>query len=54
VLGESNKNIYLSSRNLGNTKVVTVSDLNTYDILNAQNLLLVESSVKELENLLSN
>ena len=54
VLGESNKNIYLSSRNLGNTKVVTVSDLNTYDILNANNLLLVESSVKEIENLLSN
>jgi large subunit ribosomal protein L4 len=54
VLGESNKNVYLSSRNLANTKVVTVSDLNTYDILNAQNLLLVESSVKEIENLLSN
>ncbi|MGQ0828648.1 MAG: 50S ribosomal protein L4 [Bacteroidota bacterium] len=52
VLGESNKNIYLSSRNLGNTKVVTVSDLNTYDILNAQNLLLVESSVKKLEDIL--
>ncbi len=54
VLGESNKNIYLSSRNLSNTKVVTASDLNTYDILNANNLLLVESSVKEIENLLSN
>lgn len=54
VLGESNKNIYLSSRNLTNAKVVTASDLNTYDILNATNLLLVESSVKEIENLLSN
>lgn len=53
VLGEPNKNVYLSSRNLGKTKVVTVSDLNTYDILNAQNLLLVESSVKEIEKLLS-
>lgn len=53
VLGEPNKNIYLSSRNLGKTKVVTASDLNTYDILNAQNLLLVESSVKEIEKLLS-
>jgi large subunit ribosomal protein L4 len=52
VLGESNKNIYLSSRNLGNTKVVTASDLNTYDILNAQNLLLLESSIKEIENIL--
>lgn len=54
VLGESNKNIYLSSRNLANTKVVTASDLNTYDILNANNLLFLESSVKEIENLLSN
>lgn len=54
VLGESNKNIYLSSRNLTNAKVVTASDLNTYDILNANNLLLVESSVKEIENLLGN
>ena len=54
VLGASNKNVYLSSRNLGSTKVVTVSDLNTYDILNANDLLFVESSVKEIENLLSN
>ena len=54
VLGESNKNIYLSSRNLTNAKVVTASDLNTYDILNANSILLVESSVKEIENLLSN
>lgn len=54
VLGESNKNIYLSSRNLANTKVVIASDLNTYDILNANNLLFLESSVKEIENLLSN
>jgi large subunit ribosomal protein L4 len=53
-LGESNKNVYLSSRNLANAKVVTASDLNTYDILNANNLLLVESSVKEIEKLLSN
>ena len=53
VLGNSNKNVYLSSRNLSNTKVVTASDLNTYDILNAQNLLIVESSVKEIENILA-
>ena len=52
VLAESNKNIYLSSRNLGNTKVVRASDINTYDVLNANHLLLVESSVKEIEKLL--
>jgi large subunit ribosomal protein L4 len=54
VLGESNKNVYLSSRNLPLAKVVTASELNTYDILNANNLVLLESSVKEIENLLSN
>lgn len=54
VLGESNKNVYLSSRNLPQARVVTASELSTYDILNANNLLLVESSVKEIENLLGN
>lgn len=53
VLAEPNKNIYLSSRNLGNAKVVIASELNTYDVLNAGNLLLCESSVKEIENILS-
>lgn len=53
VLGESNKNVYLSSRNLSNSKVVKASDLNTYDILNANNVLFVESSIKEIENLLA-
>jgi ribosomal protein L4 len=38
---------------LGNTKVVRASDLNTYDVLNASNLLLVESSLKEIETFLS-
>lgn len=53
VLGESNKNVYLSSRNLTNSKVVTASDLNTYDILNANSIVFVESSIKEIENLLA-
>ncbi|HHV03210.1 MAG: 50S ribosomal protein L4 [Bacteroidales bacterium] len=42
VLPDNNNNIYLSSRNVERTKVVTVSDLNTYDIVNAQNLILIE------------
>jgi large subunit ribosomal protein L4 len=54
VLGDTNKNIFLSSRNLKGTKVVKASDLNTYDILNASNLVLVESSVKEIEKVLGN
>jgi large subunit ribosomal protein L4 len=53
VLAESNKNIYLSSRNLGGTKVVTASELNTYDILNANNLVLDEGSLTIIENILT-
>jgi large subunit ribosomal protein L4 len=54
VLGESNKNVYLSSRNLTRAKVVIASELSTYDILNASNLLLSESSVASIEKLLNN
>jgi len=53
VLGESNKNVYLSSRNLERTKVVVASDLNTYDILNASNVVLAESSLKQIETILT-
>jgi large subunit ribosomal protein L4 len=52
VLGELNKNVYLSSRNLKASKVVTNSELNTYDILNANNLVLSEGSLDGIvENL---
>jgi large subunit ribosomal protein L4 len=54
VLGDSNKNVYLSSRNLQGAKVVTALELNTYDIVNAQTLILSEGSVKVLETLLNN
>lgn len=53
VLGESNNNVYLSSRNLEGAKVIKASDLNTYDIVNAETLILLESSVKVLESLLN-
>jgi large subunit ribosomal protein L4 len=53
VLGESNNNVYLSSRNLKGAKVINASDLNTYDIVNAEKLILLESSVKVLESLLN-
>ncbi len=52
VLSDSNKNVYLSSRNLKKAKVVSASDINTYDILNAQNILVVESSLKKIEEVL--
>ena len=52
VLGESNKNVYLSSRNLERTSVVTSSELNTYGILNAKSLVLTEGSLERIvENL---
>ncbi len=50
VLPENNKLVYLSSRNLEKTKVVTASELNTYDVLNAVNLVLTEKSVAVVEN----
>ncbi len=51
VLSESNKNVVLSSRNVKNAKVTTVDTLNTYDVLNADNLVLTESTVEKLDNL---
>jgi large subunit ribosomal protein L4 len=52
VLPEINKNVYLSSRNLKKSKVMTVDNINTYELLNADNLVLCEGSVSMLETLL--
>ncbi|MDR2914152.1 MAG: 50S ribosomal protein L4 [Tannerella sp.] len=49
VLPENNKFVYLSARNLKSANVVTVSELNTYKVLDAANLLLTESSIAILE-----
>lgn len=53
VLPEVNANVVLSSRNLKRSKVVTVADINTYDLLNADRLILVEGSVSKIEELLN-
>ena len=53
VLGELNKNVYLSSRNLKNSKVVINSELNTYSISNANSLVFSESAIAGLESLLN-
>ena len=53
VLGESNNNVYLSSRNLKATKVVTSSELSTYSIMNANNLVFLEGSLEGIESNLS-
>lgn len=50
VLSGGNKNIYLSSRNLKNSKVVVSSELNTYEITDATNVLILESAVDGLES----
>lgn len=51
VLPERNNFVYLSARNLEKTNVVIASDINTYNVLNAKNLVLTESSVAVLENM---
>ncbi len=53
VLSESNKNVYLSSRNLKTSEVITASELSTYKILNVNNLVIIESSLKGIETNLS-
>jgi large subunit ribosomal protein L4 len=52
VLPDTDRNIILSSRNIPKTKVALASDINTYEIMNAQHLVFVESSLKEVENTL--
>lgn len=45
VFPESNENVYLSSRNLKNSKVINASQLNTYNVLNANKVVITESSL---------
>lgn len=52
VLPEANKNIVLSGRNVQNAKIVTADQLNTYDVLNADNVMIVESSIEKIEKTL--
>lgn len=53
VLGGSNNNVYLSSRNLKSSEVVTNSELNTYKILNANQIVFLEGALVEIESNLS-
>lgn len=53
VLEELNKNVYLSSRNLRNSSVVINSELNTYGISNASNLIISEGAIPQIESLLN-
>ena len=52
VIPAADRNLFLSSRNIPKARVALASDINTYEILNAQHLVFVESSIKEVENIL--
>src|SRR5690606_14876763 len=53
VLGDSNKNVYLSSRNLKGSEVISNSELSTYKILHASKIVFVEGSLEGIESNLS-
>ena len=52
-LAETDKNLILSSNNISNTMVKNISDINTYDILNADNVIFVEESISKLNEILN-
>ncbi|SNR17076.1 50S ribosomal protein L4 [Tenacibaculum jejuense] len=53
VLGTESKNVYLSSRNLKNSKVVSATGINTYNVLNAGKVVIAESTLEGIESNLS-
>ena len=53
VLGNENANVYLSSRNLKNSKVVKASEINTYSVLNANKVIVTEGSLEGINTNLS-
>jgi len=54
VINKKDENLLLSSRNLKRVKVMMASDLNTYEILDANQLLIMESSLSEIEKIHQN
>jgi large subunit ribosomal protein L4 len=53
ILPESNKNVVLSGRNVQNSKVTTADQINTYDLMNADTVIIAESSLTKVQNLLT-
>lgn len=53
ILPEVNKNVVLSGRNIRNAKVMTADQINTYDLMHADNLIFVESAISKIETLLN-
>jgi large subunit ribosomal protein L4 len=54
VVSKTEENVILASRNLKRLKVMHVTELNTYEILDATRLLITESSLREIENIHQN
>ena len=52
LVNESNRNVYLSARNLKRASVMRAKDINTYNVLNANNLIICENSLKDIETML--
>ena len=52
LLPDNDKNVFLSGRNLQRTNIMRAIEANTYHVLNANNLIICESSLKELEKML--
>jgi large subunit ribosomal protein L4 len=52
VIPSVDQNVILSSRNIQRTKVVTADQINTYDLVNADRLLIAEGSLEKISNLL--
>lgn len=50
VLGKSNKNVYLSARNFRGSEVISSSNLSTYDVVNADKIVLVNGSLEGIES----
>ena len=53
LLSEVNKNVYLSARNIQGTEVMTATSLNTYKVLNADIVVIVESALKAIDGILN-
>ena len=51
VVGQDNRNVYLSARNIPNTKVMRAADVNTYALLNASAVVMTEEALNVINNL---
>ena len=53
ITGDYDSNVYLSARNIPKTKVLSVDEVSTYDLINADKVLLSEGAVSKIESILN-